>query len=145
MATNFHTYPAKVTRDEAGRFLVTFPDIPHAATDGETLDEALAEAVDCLDEAIAGYIHRNEPIPAPSTVKRGQYAINLPAQMALKALLYQAMLEEGITRLELAERLDIDEKEVRRLLDPRHGSKLPRIEQALHVLGKDLILSTEAA
>jgi antitoxin HicB len=47
------TYPAEIKKDEAGFFLVTFPDIPFAATDGKTLSEAMEEARDCLEEAIA--------------------------------------------------------------------------------------------
>jgi predicted RNase H-like HicB family nuclease len=39
------TYPAKIKKDAAGFFLVTFPDIPFAATDGKTMAEALEEAI----------------------------------------------------------------------------------------------------
>ena len=46
------TYPANIKPDEGGFFLVTFPDISFASTDGESLEEALSEAEDCLDEAI---------------------------------------------------------------------------------------------
>jgi antitoxin HicB len=52
--------------------------------------------------------------------------------------LYLALKETGISKSELAARLECDEKEVRRLLDPRHPSKLPRIQKALAVLGKGL-------
>jgi antitoxin HicB len=67
--------------------------------------------------------------------------------MAAKASLYLAMREAGITRVLLARRLGVDEKEVRRMLNPRHPTKLPRIEQALSSLGKRLVVSleTEAA
>lgn len=46
------------------------------------------------------------------------------------------MQEAGVSKVELAKRLGIDEKEVRRLLDPHHGSKLPRIAEAVRMLGK---------
>ena len=36
-------------------------------------------------------------------------------------------------------------REVRRMLDPRHPTKLPRIQEALEVLGKRLIVGVEAA
>ena len=45
----------------------------------------------------------------------------------------------------LAKRLGVDEKEVRRLLDSHYGSKLPRIAQAISVLGKRLVIGLEAA
>jgi len=40
--------------------------------------------------------------------------------------------------MELARRLGVDEKEVRRMLDPGHGSKLPRIAEAIEALGRHL-------
>jgi antitoxin HicB len=64
--------------------------------------------------------------------------------MAAKTSLYLAMRELGVTRSQLAQRLGVDEKEVRRMLDPRHATKLPRIEQALGILGHRLIVSLES-
>ncbi len=51
-----------------------------------------------------------------------------------------ALRQVGITKSELAARLQCVEKEVRRLLDPRHPSKLPRIQAALAALGKRIAL-----
>jgi antitoxin HicB len=56
--------------------------------------------------------------------------------MALKAAVYLAVRDAGISNSELARRLHLDEKEARRILDPRHPTKLPRIEAALAVLGR---------
>jgi predicted RNase H-like HicB family nuclease len=39
--------------------MVTFPDIHFAASDGKTMAEALEEARDCLEEAIAVSITDN--------------------------------------------------------------------------------------
>jgi antitoxin HicB len=69
----------------------------------------------------------------------------VPAPMAAKAALYLAMREVGITNVQLARKLRCDEKEVRRMLDPRHPTKLPRIEEALDVFGKRLVVSVEEA
>ncbi|MCR4297681.1 MAG: hypothetical protein NUV75_02840 [Gallionella sp.] len=48
---------------------------------------------------------------------------------------YDAMCEAGISKMELARKLGIDEKEVRRMLDAGHGTKLPRIAEAVEALG----------
>lgn len=60
-------YPACFFKEENG-YSVIFPDLNHLATCGETLDEALAMAVDCL----AGYLYwldeDGEPAPAPSLI-----------------------------------------------------------------------------
>ncbi len=65
--------------------------------------------------------------------------------MSAKAALYIAVREEGISKSELARRLGVDEKEVRRMISPRHKTKLPRIEQALGLLGRRLIVSLKKA
>jgi antitoxin HicB len=137
MAREF-TYPATLTPDEAdGGFVVTFEDLPEAITQGDTIVEALAEAADALEEAVAGRIRRGVPIPEPSPAA-GRPIVPVPAQTAAKAALYLALRETGISKADLAARLGCDEKEVRRLLDPRHPSKLPRIQKALAALGKGL-------
>ena len=139
-------YPARFTSDaEDGGFVVTFVDLPEAITQGETTEEALQEAADCLEEAMANRIVSGLPIPPPSRLKRGQYAIPVAAQTAAKAALYIALQEARITKAELAKRLQCDEKEVRRLLDPRHPSKLPRLEAALAAIGHRLIVSLQSA
>jgi antitoxin HicB len=65
--------------------------------------------------------------------------------MAAKAALYLAMAEAGMTNVQLARKLGCDEKEVRRMLDPRHHTKLPRIKEALDVFGKSLVVSVKEA
>ena len=40
---------------------MTFEDLPEAITQGETIAEALAEAADALEEAIAGRLRRGNP------------------------------------------------------------------------------------
>jgi antitoxin HicB len=55
--------------------------------------------------------------------------------MALKAAVYLAVREAGISNSDLARLMKLDEKEARRILDPHHPTKLPRIEAALSALG----------
>lgn len=129
------SYPAKLVKDNDGRYLVTFPDLPEALTDGETIEEAMIEATDCLEEAIAGRINRNETIPEPSVRKGRMKNVDLSAQFVMKVLVHVAFQEAGITQTELANRIKTDTKEARRILDPHYGSKLPKMEQALKALG----------
>ena len=42
-------------------------------------------------------------------------------------------------------RLGVDEKAVRRMLDPRHRTAVHRIEAALRMLGQELVIETRAA
>ncbi|MBI3698373.1 MAG: type II toxin-antitoxin system HicB family antitoxin, partial [Acidobacteria bacterium] len=65
--------------------------------------------------------------------------------MAAKAALYLAMREAGISNVQLARLIGCNEKEIRRMLDPRHATKLQRLQQAIEALGKRLVLAVEEA
>ena len=138
-------YPATLIPEDEGGFVVKFKDMPEAITQGEDVPDALREAADCLEEAVANRIVMGLPIPRPSPIMKGCTPVLLPAQMAAKAALYVAIGEAKISKTELARRLHCDEKEVRRLLDPRHPSKLPRIESALAAVGQKLVVGLQAA
>jgi antitoxin HicB len=91
LATGCYGFPARLEPDEEGRLVVHFPDLPEALTDGADEAEALAEAADCLSEALAGRINRGEDIPPPSRLRRGQHWVSPDPIMALKAALYSAL------------------------------------------------------
>ena len=130
-------YPARFAPDKKdGGFVVTFRDIPEAITQGDTVEECREEAAGALQAALEGRIMSDLDIPKASKLKRGEYLIAVPVQTALKAALYLEMRKAGITRVELARRLHIDEKEARRMLDPHHPTKADRLERALAVLGR---------
>lgn len=130
-------YPAKFARDRKdGGFVVSFRDVPEAITQADSLPQCLDAAAGALQAAIEGRIMDGLEIPVASRAKRGERLVAVPIQTALKAALYIAMRERGITRVELARRLRIDEKEARRMLDPHHATKAERLEQALAVLGR---------
>lgn len=138
-------YPATLTPEKGNGLTVRFVDLPEAITSGKSRADALTQAADCLEEAIAGRITDGLDIPKPSTARRNQKLIALPAPTAAKAALYLAIKDAGISNSELARRLGFDEKEIRRMLDPRHATRLSRIEKVLDALGKRLIVGVENA
>jgi antitoxin HicB len=87
---------------------VHFPDSPEALTDGANAVEALAEAGDCLSEALARRINRGGDIPPPSRLRRRRHLVAPDATMALKAVLYGALRAREMTVADLAHRLDIE-------------------------------------
>ncbi len=138
-------YPARLRPDCTGELVVSFRDLPECLTSGSNEAEALAEAADALEEAIAGRINRADCIPVPSQRCAGEYPVAVPPETAAKAALALALHRTGVTPAALAARLGIEEKSVRRMLDPRHRSSANRIHQALHALGHDLVLESRAA
>ncbi len=135
------SYPASFLPEEDGHgFRVRFPDLPEALTGGSDFEDTLTQAADCLAEAIAGRIVRGDEIPLPSKPKRGQHLISVPLLLAPKLALYLAMREGRITNTELARRLDVSETVVRRMLNPSHATKPEKIQAALAVLGKRIVV-----
>ena len=131
------TYPVRLTRDRrAGGYVVSCRDIPEAITQGETVVQALAEAEGALQAAIEGRIEDDLEIPAPSAAKRGERTVATPITTALKAAVYVSMSEQRVSKSELARRMRVHEKEARRMLDPKHPTKVPTLERALAALGK---------
>ncbi len=139
-----YSYPIDLHKEREGGFSVTFPDFDEAFTDGDTLAGAVAEAADCLEEALAGRIARREDIPAPSPA-RGRPAAVPGAALAAKAALYEALREERLSNSAFAAAMGVQESEVRRMLDPRHATKIGRLEQALARFGKRLVVTVEEA
>ena len=138
-------YPVLLKAAKEGGFIVTCRDLPALITQGEDKADALSQAADAMDEVFATYMLEGLTFPTPSKPRRYEYSIAPPAETMAKAALYMAMSEAGITKVELARQLGVDEKEVRRLLDPHYGSKLPRIAQAIQLLGRRLVIGLEAA
>ena len=127
-------YPI-VLEDDEGTLLVTSPDFPELTTFGMDRDEALARAVDALEEAIAARIHDGRDIPSPS---RGQEVAMLPTLTAIKVMLYREMRTQGIGKAELARRLGWHLPQVDRVLDVQHNSRMDQLDAAMGALGQHL-------
>lgn len=131
-------YPVILDPQPEGGFVVTFPDVPEAITQGEDVDEALMYAVDALESALSFYVDDRKPLPKPSRPKRGQRTVRPSALECAKLGVYQAMTEQGIRKAELARRLGWHMPQVDRLFDLKHASRLDQIEAAARALGRDV-------
>src|SRR3990167_6159301 len=92
-------YPVNLHKETHGGYVVTFPDLPEAITQGETVADALNEAADCLEEAIANRIAMKLPIPTPQRIRKKQYCVLLHATLAAKAALYLTIREAKLSNL----------------------------------------------
>ena len=136
-------YPVILQTQPEGGFVVTFPDVPQAITQGDDEDEALLYAVDALETALSFYVDDRKALPTPSKPKRGQKTVRPSPLECAKLGVYQAMIEQGIKKSELARRLNWHVPQVDRLFDLRHASKFEQIQMAATVLGKRLVLNVE--
>jgi antitoxin HicB len=121
--------------------LVTFADVPEAITFGADEGEALLNAVDALETGLSFYVDARKQLPPVSKVKPQQKTVRPSALECAKLGVYQAMMEQGIKKAELARRLSWHMPQVDRLFDLRHASKLDQIEAAATALGRHVEVS----
>ena len=71
----------------------------------------------------------------------------VPLLIAAKLALHDAMLAGGVSNVALAKRLGVDEKQVRRMINPLLNSRMSDLERALKLLGKrvEIVINDDLA
>jgi antitoxin HicB len=128
-----------------GNIVVTFPDVPEVVTQGRGEADARVMAEEALGLVLLTYIQRGMPLPKPKAKGRNLVEIAVAPDVAAKLAVLEAFNDAGISKSELARRIGKDEKEVRRILDPRHPTKLSALTTALRALGKKLVVGVMKA
>lgn len=91
---NLDDYPFEIrplTKAEGGGFLISYPDFSECISDGETIEEAIANGHDALAGTIAVLHAKDLPVPAPNSggVASGKFVARVPktihAQLATRA------------------------------------------------------------
>ena len=129
-------YPVNISQESLG-FVVTFPDFGFGVTDGDTLEEALANAVDLLDTLIEMELLESKLMPTPSPAK-GRKIISPSPQFAMKAALHNEMIKQKVSKAEMARRLNIAPPNFERVMNVRHKTKFETLYAAFTALGKRL-------
>ena len=131
--------------DRRGNIVVTFPDVPEVVTQGRGEADARTMAEEALGLILLTYPERGMPLPKPRAKGRKLVEILVAPDVAAKLAVLELFASARISKSELARRLGKDEKEVRRILDPRHPTKLPALTAALRALGKRLVVGVAEA
>jgi antitoxin HicB len=139
------TYAAKFERGDKRGIVVSFPDVPEAITQGDDMADARAQAEEALGLAPLTYPERGLSLPKARAKGKGLAPVAVPPGVAAKLAVLEAFAAAKIGKSELGRRMGKDEKEVRRILDPKHPTKLPAMVEALRALGKRLVVSIEEA
>ncbi len=136
-------YPVTLIKDE-GWFIVESPDFPNVTAQGQTREEALANAVNAIATGVAMNIRNGSPIPVATPAMTGQPVVVLPTQLMLKALIHGEMLRRKMSKADFARTIGWRQNQVARLLDVTHASKLDVIDEAFAALGQQLEVHVRA-
>jgi antitoxin HicB len=124
-------YRYTLERQENGWWLVRFPGIPEALTEGETEAEARTNAVNCVLAALEGYMSAGKELPQGGAGHVGPDRAILPSLATAKLFVYKTMRKHRWSKSKLAREMGMPENSVRRLLDLRHNSQMWLIDEAL--------------
>ena len=130
-------YPVQILPD-GDAFVITSRDLPELNSVGYSFEDALTQALDGIETAFMIYMEDRKAIPLPSAAKAGEHLIALPVLVASKVQLYNEMLEQNVTKAELARRLGWIQKQADRLLSLKHSTKIESLENAFNALGKEI-------
>ena len=134
-----YAYPCILHPETGGGFHVTFPDVPGALTSGATEAEALELAEDALVAILAARARKGLAIPVPGAAAGERRLVPVPPIVAAKLALHDAMRDQGLTAVALAERLGLRVEAVRELLDPDRPSPPEEVARACEAVGRGLI------
>ena len=129
--------------ERKGTLVVSFPDVPEAITEGKGEAQARANAEEALGLALLSYPQRGLALPKPRARGAKLVSIAVEPEIAAKLALLEAIRERGLSKSAFARLIGRDEKEVRRILDPRHSTKLSTLSEALRALGQQMVIKTE--
>ena len=140
---DFH-YPARISPQEDGGFLVQFLDLEDTFTEGETLEEALFNATEVLSAMLAWHLEQGHPVVSPTLglVQQDEIFYVSPDSKTQAALLLRTARGER-TFADLARALDTSWPAAKRLEDANHWPSLKTLDRAARILGKRLVLSFE--
>ena len=131
--------------DRRRNIVVTFPDVPEVVTQGRGEADARAMAEEALGLVLLTYLEQGRSLPKARARGRDLVEITVGPEVAAKLAVLEAFKAASISKSELARRIGKDEKEVRRILDPKHATKLPALTAALRALGKRLVVGVAEA
>jgi antitoxin HicB len=130
-------YKALITLEEDGRFLVQFPTINEAFTEGQSFKEALFNAQEVLDLSLEGRLEDGLEIPPPDQAKpvENEYLITPAASIQSALLIHFNRGKQPL--IELANILEVPAQEIE---SPKHDMTLSRLEKIARIMGKKLMV-----
>lgn len=98
-------YPFEIrplTEEEGGGYLISYPDFSECVSDGDTVEEAMANGRDALAETVAALEELEHPVPEPFSggPASGRFVVRTPKSLHVR--LATRAKQEGVSMNTLA-------------------------------------------
>jgi antitoxin HicB len=87
----------KLTAEEGGGYLVEYPDVALCQSDGETIEEAIANSREALEGSLMCYLQDGKPLPKPHSGRAFSGTFRLRMSKTMHAQLAARAKEEGVS------------------------------------------------
>ena len=87
----------KLAVEEGGGYLVEYPDVPLCQSDGETIEEAIANGRDALEGGLMCYLEDGKPLPKPSSGQAYSGTFRVRMSKTMHAQIVARAKEEGVS------------------------------------------------
>lgn len=145
--SGYLAYPVEfIPCEEEGGFTVVLSGLGGVISEGDTKKEATSMIIDAFASMADYRLDRNEIIqPAPEP-RGNEELVQIPLNMALKIVLRNGMIRQGISAKELAHRLRMSHMHTSRILNVcLMRTKADLILKALSAIGMDVTIPEDRA
>jgi antitoxin HicB len=87
----------KLAVEEGGGYLVEYPDVPLCQSDGETIEEAIANGRGALEGSLMCYLQDGRPLPKPSSGQAYSGTFRVRMSKTMHAQIAARAKEEGVS------------------------------------------------
>ncbi len=87
----------KLAAEEGGGYLVEYPDVPLCQSDGETIEEAIANGRDALEGSLRCHLQDGKPLPKPSSGQAYSGTFRVRMSKTMHAQIAARAKEEGVS------------------------------------------------
>lgn len=133
----FVKYPITVIQED-NAFVITCADLPELNSVAYSSESIQSEALDGIETTLTLYMAMGKAIPLPCKPTQNDTLVSLPLGVSIKVALYNEILSQGVSKAELARRLNWNQLQVDRLWCLNHSTQLEAIESAFLALDKEL-------
>ena len=131
-------YYAKITRED-GAFLVQFPDCPGCFTEGNTKEEALANAHEALEGWLEAHLIRGSSPPKPNVSKGEPIAVDVILSAVLQIRWAREAL--GLSQGQLAAKVGVTQQQIAKLESAGSKPGLHTLQKVASALGSRLVVT----
>jgi antitoxin HicB len=87
----------KLAAEDGGGYLVEYPDVPLCQSDGETIEEAIANGREALEGSLMCYLEDGKPLPKPSSGRAYSGTFRVRMSKTMHAQIAARAKEEGVS------------------------------------------------